>query len=495
VPFEDMARITLSLDKPGSLPIMVAVPVTNRLPGVKLVAPGAIVGDRGRLYVSGHRLDRELFRRGDLQVQGARVISATPRGDRRSPYDENVFELEVDSTTPGTSIELRIIRPALTTSVEVPVLPRSPVAAGRFSLPDDLYGLPSFSARQSAWYFAGQDRVWRLHAGTQGWTASSVALPGVIDVDPLADETKLLAVGPRWVAHLDPLALATTAFAVPAADFWEARSIGGRRIAKHKTLAHHIDGAAYVVSPPGGRTEVRPISFSPLHPTSTYTWEFGTFASGSGPMGLIRSADHRRVAGHWWDASVPNSISQIVMEGYSRVGDFSQVAGSPAPGLRLIGAAGTGPFTGLFDNGMLLTAVTTTSLSSLTPVTHAAVGYALNADASRALIHAVRRQGQGAGEYASDALLLVVDLHPVPQVSATMPMAGAVGCLLPRGAAQACDPSAAVVFEPQGRAALVIGRQAAEVVPLPDVAASAAGPNSGTARSRRTEIVRAVVGR
>lgn len=490
VPFEDMARITLSIDKPGSLPVVVAIPVTNRLPGVKLVAPGAIVGDRGRLFVSGHRLDSALFARGDLQVLGARVISATPRGDRRTPYDVNVFELEVDSATPGTPIELRIVRPALTTSVQVPVLPRASIAAGRVLLPDDSYGLPSFSARQSSWYFAGQDRVWRLHAGGPGWAVSSVSLPGVIDVDPLADETKLLAVGSRWVAHLDPLTLATTASAVPAADFWEARSIGGLRMTRHKILAHHVDGAAYATS----SSDVRPLSFSSAHPTPTYTWEFGTFSNGPGAVGVVRSADHRRVAVHAWGVGGSGSIAQIEMEGYSRLGAFSRLVESFTPGPRLIGMAGTGPFTSLFDDGTVLSLGVTTSLPSLLPVTHAAAGYGLSADASRALIHAVRRQGTGPAEHASDALLLVVDLRPTPQVTATLPMSGAVGCLLPRAAAQPCDPGAAIVFEPQGRAALVIGRQAAEVVPLPEVVA-VAGASSVAARSRRADVTRAVVGR
>jgi len=492
---EGTAHLTLSIDRPGSLPVTVVVPVVNRLTAVKLVAPGAIVGERGRLFVSGLRLDSDLFKRGGIQVLGARVLTATAHRDRRA-HDSHVFELEVDSAVPGTPIEVRIARPALTTRVQVPVLAQPPAMAGRVLLPDDLYSLPSFSARHASWYFTGKDRVWRLHAGAQGWSASAVASAGVIDVDPLADEATLRAVGPRWVAHLDPVTLATTALFTPAAALGDVVTIGTQRMARHKTLAHHVDGTAYVTATLGAATAVHAIDMGEAQATRTFRWAYASFLpSDPGPIGLTRSADHRRIAAHAWDSLSPFPISQINVQGSFDMDHATFFGGAPRPGRRLIGTAGIGAQAGLFDDGTVLSATTATSLNALVPITHTAVGYALNADASRALVHAVRRQGQGSSELASDALLLVVDLSAGLRLAATVPMTGAVGCLLPRDAMQPCDPGAAVVFEPQGRAALVIGRQAAEVVPLPETAVSAAGSGPSTARAHRNPVMRAVVGR
>lgn len=492
---EGTANLTLSIDKPGSLPVTVVVPVVNRLPAVKLVAPGAIVGERGRLFVSGNRLDSDIFRRGGIQVLGARVLTATAHRDRRA-HDSHVFELEVDSAAPGTPIDVRIAHPVLTTRVLVPVLPQRPAMAGRVVLPDDLYSLPSFSARHASWYFTGKDHVWRLHAGPQGWTTSAVALAGVIDVDPLADEATLRAVGSRWVAHLDPVTLGTTALFTPAAALGDVVTIGAQRMARLKTLAHHVDGTAYVTATLGAATSVHAIDMGEAQATRTFRWAYASFLpSDPGPIGLTRSADHRRMAAHAWDSLSPFPISQINVQGSFDMDRATFFGGVPKPGRRLIGTAGIGALAGLFDDGTVLSATTATSLNALVPITHTAVGHALNADASRALVHAVRRQGQGTSEYASDALLLVVDLSAGSRLAATVPMTGPVGCLLPRDATQPCDPGAAVVFEPQGRAALVIGRQAAEVVPLPEAAVTAAGSGPVPARARDSQVMRAVVGR
>ncbi len=430
---------------------------------------------------------------GTLTVAGAHVLAAREVYDNAFLSVSPIVQLTVDNYTPGQPITVTATSPYLTTQAAFAAPPATPTyPAGFAALPYGLRKPPSFSPVNGALYFGGQDTVWRYATAGGAWTLSSAAAPGIVDVDPRADERHLLEVTAHAVALLDPTSLSTVWSGVPIVnDFGATTAIVGAQDADSKSVLHTSDGYTWVtyettsslgvVSSAGVGRIV--LGFADgIAPANVQVDEqrgvHSVQASDGTPARpwMIGSAGRQTVL-----ATSRFATDALALLGESRtrldVGALiiapSNAMSYPVPPAGVANAGSTLVRTDGVSQSYHFGFSTAWDLSAGIPAGQTVGGWTVTGDAQYALLYTYQLTGSGDTATASAPTLHVFDISPVtigglvPTEVATLPMAGVPGCGSPRAAGETCQHAANLLVDPTGSVAFVVGPRGVVAVPLP----------------------------
>jgi hypothetical protein len=318
-------------------------------------------------------------------------------------------------------------------------------------------------------------------------------VPGLIDIDPIPDETRLLGVASRQVHVLDPTSLATLATASQAASWWKTTEVDSTAWPRHKTVVHHQDGEAIAVTRDRSLTGVRALFFDALRPAPEFDWQFGTAPMGSlleggaeRPYALLTSPSR-----DWLLAQRPSSTEPLGGYGFSHRGfHVAPVLVGLDAKVPTLSASDDGRGVLLAD-GLFRDQFSGHNMMAMVPADRVADGFSLSGDGRYGLVYSYRLAGTAPAETASDPELMVIDAsNPTNMtVVARLPMVRAVGCGMPRALGEGgCRHQAAVGVDAAGRMAAVLGPRGIEVVPLPAVLQTAASVRSRPLQRRETVL-------
>jgi hypothetical protein len=207
LPFVQSATLDLRLDRAGTQPMTVEIPLANYIPRIDAASRSVLGGTRGRIYLQGMvpPLYGDLASSARLRVDGARLVQASIAADPRFVGTVAALQVDVDQAVPGTDITLRIDSALMPTQAVVRVEPPVKVPTGYAELPLDSYRPASHAPGRRTVLFAGRDRVHAWRHDATGWTLTGAALPGLIDVATEPNEARWIALAGRdTVVALDP---------------------------------------------------------------------------------------------------------------------------------------------------------------------------------------------------------------------------------------------------------------------------------------------------
>lgn len=502
-PHTHHATLELSVDRAGVMPLQLVFTLTNSVPMLTSSSPGALVGTQGRIQITGATLaSSDLVSSGMLSVSGATLRQARFTPDPRYVGNVYLVTLDVDGAVPGTPVVASLATPLLTTSVSVPVRPATVPPSGAAPLPFGLRRPAAWSARQEAWYFSGEQQVWRLGLAGAQWQLSATPLAHVIDVDPMPDETALLAVAGTALFGLDPVTLAPQWTAQLASGYSSLRVPDATPLALRKALGHNTDGNPFVAvrNADGGGGGIASIQLDPWSPGPTYEWQSGRTTSSADADGLPRPYAVVTSAGR-----EANVVQRTGLEDEREIYRTSS---------RWLAPAHVDPFLAAVPVGRAVLAVSDdgqrfidgsgqvrgpqlsfATTGSLAPGRTAA-GHGLTGDGRFALVYSYKLSGEAAAtQSADDPTLTVFDLRDpaVPGVLASLPLPAAVGCGSPRASGETCRHDASVSVDAHARMALVLGPRGAVVLPLPDTVRQAATQRSKALSAPRPPLRRIVL--
>jgi hypothetical protein len=469
------AELTLSLDRPGTLPRRVTVPLQNSLIRFDRAAPGVLIGSTGTVYIQGQVQHSGELRPGAglLQVDGARLVDVRQEADPRFVAFVGLLAVDLADLVPGRPVTIRVNSALAPTQVVLPTATTPRVPSGHAALPWGPYRAASFSVRQQALVFAGADTLWRWPLLSAGWAApNSTPLPQLLDTTFAADDTEVLAlVGADEVVALDPVSLAP-------------RRRGRLSGTSDKRFGNQVPaGAAALRLGRNGMAQVSIESLPPF-PGRGVSWlqgEAGDIATG--PRFPAPGADTPWPAGTVGVALARSShggaIAASPARGAARIyrGVVSQyVAGPVLDGQWIVALDDAGDRLVRNDGQLLFSgSVATLDLRRAVPEGHVAAGYAITGNGHFALVYGFRIASEPTGPRARDARLYLVDLRSgaavlgqAPIVAAVVPLADAVGCTGPLAPGEACEHPAQITVAPGDASAFVLGPRGVAAVSLPE---------------------------
>lgn len=479
-PFIQYAFIDVAVDRAGVQPVRLYYTMVNTLQAITQSSPGALAGTSGRIFLSGDMLNRsDLVSSGLLQVTGATLRSATFVLDPRFAGNRFMVLLDVDGATPGTPVTAKIDTPLLRTSVTLPVHAAKTGPAAHAVLPYGARRPASWSEREQAWVFAGDGTVFRYGLSGSAWSLSSVALPGLIDIDVSPDESVLLALSADALRGLDPSTLAQRWLATQAGVLGSAAD--ARVVVLQKALSHNADGSFFVATRSAAASSVSRLRFDWLRPSPNFDWDFGTAVgaleqAGEPPFGIARSAGHEsNLLSRGTVKSNGTRALYLASDRSLRPGYADPTLDSVADGLALLSSSDSGLHV-LTTSGLVQTRYGSASLAAVLAVGRSAMGYAITGDGRHGLVYSVKLLGTGDTQLANEPEIAVVELGSpllAPTLLSSIAMSAPVGCGSPRALGEACVHEASLTLDPKSGMLLVLGPRGAEVVPLPAAVRSA----------------------
>lgn len=483
LPFVQTATLELRLDRAGTQPMILDIPLANYIPRIDAASRRVLGATHGRIYLQGlvPGLYGDLTAVARLRVDGARLVQASIAADPRFVGTLAVLQVDVDQAVPGTDITLRIDSALMPTQAVVRVEAPVKVPVGYATLPLDTYRPASHAPGRRTVLFAGRDRVhaWRHDAG--GWTLSSAVVPGLIDVTPEPNEARWIAMSGRGtVIALDPASLAETGrsslspYSASDSSFDPEAPPGTRALAFAADL--RAFGSKKGLDLSQGRYGVAWLAgtTSSIDLLDTPGWsDTGTSLWSTAHSGVVRSTDGQALGYEL---------------GVGRWMVYQAAARAPQD---LQGVQHTAPLTALSDDARTLVWAdglarlsfgALVDLKTQLPVTHTAGGYALSPNGNVALIYGYRQDVEAGVPRARDARLWLVALNDTglgPQVIGDVPLPDAVGCTSTTPAAgEACAHAAMITVSADGASAFVLGPRGIAAVPLPDGVTAAKAPRS-----------------
>lgn len=490
LPFVQTATLELRLDRAGTQPMLVEIPLANYIPRIDAASRSVLGGTRGRIYLQGlvPALYGDLTSSARLRVEGARLVQASLAADPRFVGTLAALQVDVDQAVPGTDITLRIDSPLMPTRAVVRVEPVTKVPVGYAALPLDSYRPASHAPGRRTVLFAGRDRVHAWRHDATGWTLSGATLPGLIDIAPEPNEARWVALsGPGTVVALDPVSLTELGRSSLARYSAADSAFDALAPAGTHALAFAADLRAF-----GSKKSVDP-SFErfgiawlagfdqPLDLLDTPGWsDPGTSLWSTAHSGIVRSADGQALGyelgvGRW-----------MVYQASARAPQELQGLQHTAP----LAAISDDARTLVWTDGLARLAMgTQVDLSRQLPATHTAGGYALSPTGNIALIYGYRQDVEAGVPRARDARLWLVsltDIAPGIRVIGDVPLPDAVGCTSGAPApGEACEHRAMITLSADGGSAFVLGPRGIAAVPLPDSVSTANAPRAAAAGSWR----------
>jgi hypothetical protein len=473
--------VEISVDRAGTLPVVVGVSVENRVPSLTVALRGPLLPGSNVLYVDGAGLTSQLIG-SRLLVTGASLRSATLPADTRFVGDYVVLRLELDGVVPGQDVVLRLPTPLLDVPVSVPVVAAPALQASYAALPYAAWRLPQWSLRHGALYMAAPGKVARW-SSAGGWSLSVVDLPGSEDAALFGDERRMLAVGGEWAWRLDPVTLAVVAQgSIATAPFWTGQSIDARVPDAMGALALAADGAVNAavqfpedsgVAMLGIAQRVMDLTGAALAAGDVGSVGTGPPAAGERSVGLVRSTLGETVLGQ-----LPTGRLRV-HRAAERVPQFAQTL---PPGVWARAVSDDGQRV-LASNGVLwLRGVALPgTLGAALPAGYTAGGYGLSGHGRWGFVYLYRLSTDNGAPRAREAQLWVFDLSAAETsgvstapVLAQIPLADAVGCTDALAAGETCQHAASIVTAPGEGHAFVLGPRGVASVPLNGVALAAA---------------------
>jgi hypothetical protein len=479
-----VARLSIAVERPGTLPLVRTLGVRNLLPRFDMASPGSLTSSQAKVHIHGRVLrETGLLQPGVLQVDGATLRAATIEIDPRFIGEYGQLVLDLDNIVAGQDVIVRTTAPLGATQVTLRSLQALAGPAGYASLPLARRRPPSFGPRGGALLFAEADRIWRWPLAGGVWQAPhAAATAGARDLALAPDEAEAYVLTANAVMALDPQTLALRRQG--ALGFADAGSFDPAVPEQLRSLAYAADGRAFASL--ALRTDLvdgRGVGWlsgsDPIEGLITDLAANPAFrdpgselrdTSGSARgAGIARSAGGGRLA-----LTYPAGRVRLYL-GTAR----QHVEAVPVPAGRLVvGIDDAGNWT-VRDDGVLqrTDAPASVDLSAALGSGWLAGGYALTGSGSFALAYVYRVVPEGGLVRARDARLLMFDLrggiaalgsNPVPVATVALP--DAVGCTTALAVGEACEHQAHVLTAPGDNSAFVLGPRGVAVVPLPTVA-------------------------
>ncbi len=488
LPFEWVpeARIDVSIDRPGTLPQSLGVPVRTEIPRLRVPGARAMVGSSGRLYVEGiipglHFVPVV----NSLKVEGARLVAAATVCDSRFLGDVCALRVDLADMVAGGDITVGVDSALLPSQIRVTAEAPTRVPAGYVPLPYGSYRPPQYAPGRDAVYFAGPDSVYRWSHDAAAWHLDTAAVPGLIDVALRPDEQVLYAISGSTSVHaLDPVSLlqtGSTALHSEGAIGFDA-TFDAAAPAGQRALAFSADLRAFASKTSGsgewaqsGVDWLKPLQ--PVDLMQSPRWGgpgSAMLQTGTGPVRA--SSIVRSPAGQALVVRFPDGRQALYQLGFRSFSDYTKL-----PADVLLSAVADDGFWSVGSDGVLRGGFANVALASLVPATHVAGGYGITGDGRYALIYGYRIAQENGVERARDATLWVMDVNRLsvqPQdpaaLVAAVPLIDAVGCTIAPVAGEACLHSAQVVAAEGGGSVFVIGPRGLAAVPMPDAMATRA---------------------
>ena len=205
------ARLTIALDRPGTLPVEVPLVLRNVVPRFDMASPGVLTGSSAKVYLHGQvRRDSEVLLAGVLSVDGATVQSIGIEEDSRFLGSVPLLAVTLGGIAAGQPVTIRAASALRPASITLPSVAAVRVPVGYAALPFGAYRPASFASNGGALVFAGTDTVWRWPLAGSAWGAlQRQDVAGVIDAAYAPDESVVYATVPNKVLALDPVTLVT----------------------------------------------------------------------------------------------------------------------------------------------------------------------------------------------------------------------------------------------------------------------------------------------
>lgn len=499
---DQVARLSVSIDRPGTLPVVTNVGVRNLVPRFDTASPGVLTAARAKVYVQGMvRVDSAVLSPGVLSVDGAVLRQAQIEVDSRYVGELGLLALELDNIVAGRPVTIRTSAALRSTQRVLASVGEVSVPAGYAALPYGNYRPPGFAPATQGLLFAGTDALWRWPLGAGAWQVpQSSSVPGLIDAAYAPDESEIFAIVPNAVLALDRLTLAarrqaalrepaitgeefstivpTTAGALRFAA--DGRAFAALRGTNSPVGAGH--GVGWLAGCGGAGGPVSDLTNGPCFadPGAEYLRDISDSTRGAG---IARSANGATLA-----VSYPAGRS-LLYRGISLLRVDSDAI--PA-GTYILGVDDAASWS-VRDDGYLRKIGTEQGLDlrSRVPPGFVAGGFAITGKGQFALVYAYRMTDEAAGPRARDAQLLMFDLrtglnaligNPFP--AAQVNLTDAVGCTAPLTTGESCQHQAHVLVAQGDKSAFVLGPRGVAAVSLPDLAASAIQPARSTSSFR-----------
>lgn len=492
---EQSAKLSVSIDRPGTLPLVVPVTIQNQLPRFDQASPGVLTSASAHVLIDGRIYDPTgVLKPGVLQVEGARLSNAQLELDQRFVGDRGLLALDLVDIVPGREVAIRAQAGLGSTQLTLKSVSVPRVPSGFVSLPFGAYRPPNYAPGSGALVFAGDNAVWRwAHNGT-GWLApQSNALQGVIDATVTPDEKRIYAVTKGQVHVLEPSSLANLQQSSLLRRFGMDFEFDSNVSFTSKTLSFAANGRA-LAARTGDKswwyvsTEVGwlygcgdNVQSGPDLTNKPCFADPGNTAYGSNDDKPIPGATQARSSnGGTIAVTYPNgavrsyrSLAQQRVEGRSL----------PA-GTVVVATTDDGALT-IGDDGILRANIpksdSSVDLAKSLPANYVAAGFALAGDGTFAAVYGYRIAEESSGQRARGAALWLLDLrggiNPNGQpVLSQHALTDAVGCTGILALGESCRHRAHVLIAPGDQSAFVAGPRgiaALSLPPMPVMARSA----------------------
>ena len=483
------ARLTIALDRPGTLPVEVPIVVRNVIPRFDMASPGVLTGSSAKVYLHGQvRRDSEVLLAGVLSVDGATVQSIGIEEDSRFVGSVPLLAVTLGGITAGQPVTIRAASALRPASITLPSVAAVRVPVGYAALPFGSYRPASFASNGGALVFAGTNTVWRWPLAGSAWGAlQRQDVAGVIDAAHAPDESVVYATVPNTVLALDPVTLVTrrqeflrptvdsafdTAVAPLTSGF--AFAADGRAFASvvaADPLQVSGHGVGWLTGCPGDFVFVADLTRMPCFADPGAPWLQDISVSVYGAA-IVRSEDGSTIA-----MSYPAGRAEVYRGITRQRQDLARL-----PTGRSIVAVDNAGNVIVRDDGVLVQFGTFTSdLKSLLPTGFAAGGYAVRGDGNVVAVYAYRVANEPGGPRARDARVLLFGTPGTGNsaLSGRVDLPDAVGSTALLVASETCEHAASLRFAPGNESLFVMGPRGVAAVPAPTLTAAMSSTRRG----------------
>jgi hypothetical protein len=490
LPFQAEAEITITLDRPGTLPFKTAAIVVNEIPRLDAAGTKVMVGPSGTVYIEGSITSYSPPASWSaLRVQGAQMAQASVVADTRFLGMVALLKFDFTGAVPGRDITVAIDFPLMPSQVTISVEAPVTVPAGYVSLPYGDYRPPRYAAGMDSLYFASPGRAHRWsHAGGT-WQLTRQDVAGLIDLAPSPDERQIHGVAASQVIALRPTdlgELARSDFA--ASDGPQVPVVDARLGATMNAFAYSADYRAFASKRyrANGVDSGAVMGWLHSNPATDLMSSPGWGDPGTGWGSMQYAGIVRSPGGHTLLTALPDAPYRL----YRSAQRADSAAGTLPAGVLPVAVDDAGTRVIGSDGRLYMQSSPWVDIAAWLPPDRVPSGYALSGDGRFALVYAYRIALEGGLERARDAALWVIDLKEwgakSAQVVATLPLQDAVGCTAPLSGAETCRHAAAITVTDGFRSAFVLGPRGAAAVSLPDV--GQAGAAQATRRMLRGAV-------
>ena len=478
-----VAQLSISVDRPGTLPVLANVGANNLLPRFDMASPGVLTSGSAKVYIQGQtRRESEVLTAGVLTVSGATLRRVSIEEDTRFVGWVALLAVELDAIVPGQAVTINAASPLRPAALTLPSVGALRVAAGYAPLPFGRYRPPSFAPGASALVFAGADAAWRWPLGVNGWGAlQQQSVSGLIDIAMAPDESDVYAIVPGQVLALDRTTLALRR---------QGTLSTAERYAFDPSVAPTMSALRFAAD---GRAFVSLVPYDPSLGGHGVGWLSGCaqanggvvsdltkkpcFADpGSEPMrDLTSSPRGTAIASSANGGALAMSYPSGTALLYRGIREQRVYIPSIPAGTAIVSVDNAGTWS-VRDDGLLQLIGSAQSFDLRTRVAPGFVpgGYAISGGGEFVVVYSYRIAIEAGAQRARDARLLLFDIrnglaelvnNPVP--AGQVDLLDAVGCTETLAPGETCEHRAAVVVAQGGKSVFVLGPRGVSAVPLP----------------------------